>query len=112
MLVAKNFYFVTRVAGMACFGLLASMTLYDLSAPEGLEMLWLMLSVHYLGVPAYRYYPAMVFHTSFGWYSLSCLLPVGLAATMVKEQLSEDYFVAAGIADHCQKDLDRLIYSD
>ena len=50
-----------------------------------------MLSVHYLGVPAYHYYPAMVFHTSFGWYSLNCLLLVELAAKMVKEQLHQNW---------------------
>jgi secreted trypsin-like serine protease len=40
------------------------------------------------------------------------LLPVVLAATMVKEQLSEGYLVAAGLADDCQKDLDLPIYLD
>jgi hypothetical protein len=40
MLVAKNFDFAHCVAGMAFFGLLASMMLYDQSAPEVLEMLW------------------------------------------------------------------------
>ena len=73
-----------------------------------------MLSVHYLGVPAYHYYPAMVFHTSFGWCSLNCLLLVVLDATMAKEQLSEGYFVAPGLADHNhrQKDRESLMHVD
>jgi hypothetical protein len=31
---------------------------------------------------------------------------------MAKEQSLEDYLVAAGMAAHCPKDLDRLIHSD
>jgi|TARA_X000001036_G_scaffold181993_1_gene172074 hypothetical protein len=40
MLVAKNFDFAHCSAGIAFFGLLASMTSYDQSALEVLEMLW------------------------------------------------------------------------
>jgi hypothetical protein len=49
----------------------------------------------------------MVFHTSFGWCSLNCLLLVVLDATMAKEQLSGGYFDAPGLADHNHRQKDR-----
>lgn len=62
-----------------------------------------MLLGHYLGVPACHYYPSMVFRMNFGWYLLNCLMLAELDAMMAKELLSEDYFVAAGLAGrtHC-----------